>query len=206
MRNTTATVQCQSCFKHVPEAMVFCECGYCLGPNEDVINKIKAIFKTLLAPYYLHTSTEHTTRQNHQQMARTIIGHSTGRHERCQEAWLFFSFGQMTHTMTTPHHTTPHHTTTPHGHHTTLHTIWTITTPHAHFAHHTFSPHHTHTTPHHHHDHSGTPRSSSRLNGKARRLQGKPQRCCTVFEKNKAHQLICSSQRIKEQGKEMSLN
>ena len=51
--NATATVQCQSCFKHVPEAMIFCECGYCLRPNKDVINKIKAMFKTLLAAYHL---------------------------------------------------------------------------------------------------------------------------------------------------------
>ena len=33
--------------------MIFCECGSCLGPNEDILNKIKARFKTLVAPYYL---------------------------------------------------------------------------------------------------------------------------------------------------------
>ena len=46
---TPATVQCQSCFKHMTERMIFCECGCCLRPNEDIINKIEAIFKTLIA-------------------------------------------------------------------------------------------------------------------------------------------------------------
>ena len=88
--NATATVQCQSCFKHVPEAMIFCECGYCLRPNKDVINKINAMFKTLFAAYHLLRVKKNSRGENMES------NQSEGRHEWCHKAWLFFSVGQMT--------------------------------------------------------------------------------------------------------------
>ena len=36
-----------------PEELKFCGCGVCLRPDEDTINRIKARFQALTAPYYL---------------------------------------------------------------------------------------------------------------------------------------------------------
>ena len=37
---TKATVQCQVCYRHVLEGIIFCQCGYCLRPDEDIEEKV----------------------------------------------------------------------------------------------------------------------------------------------------------------------
>ena len=49
----SSTVQCHSCLKHMPEGLKSCECGVCLWPDEDTINRMKASFQALIAPYEL---------------------------------------------------------------------------------------------------------------------------------------------------------
>ena len=33
LRQTTDTIQCHSCLRHVPRGLKFCECGMCLRPD-----------------------------------------------------------------------------------------------------------------------------------------------------------------------------
>ena len=35
------------------EGSVYCDCGHCLRLDEDLFDKVKASFKTLIAPYYV---------------------------------------------------------------------------------------------------------------------------------------------------------
>ena len=53
LRQISATTQCHSCLKHVPEGLKFCGCGVGLRPDEDTINRSKAIFLVLISPYLL---------------------------------------------------------------------------------------------------------------------------------------------------------
>ena len=50
---TTRTVQCHSCWKHLPERLAFCSCGVCLRPDEATIkkdqSKIPSFDSTLLS-------------------------------------------------------------------------------------------------------------------------------------------------------------
>ena len=46
-------VQCQSCLKHIPEGLIFCSCGICLRPVEELIQRIKARFEAMIIHYYL---------------------------------------------------------------------------------------------------------------------------------------------------------
>ena len=52
LRQTSATLQCPSCLKHVPEGLNVCLCVVWLRPNEDTMNKIKARIAALITPYY----------------------------------------------------------------------------------------------------------------------------------------------------------
>ena len=47
------TVQCHSCWKHLPEGLAFCSCGICLRPDEAKMKRIKVRFQTIKVPYYL---------------------------------------------------------------------------------------------------------------------------------------------------------
>ena len=47
----TRTVQCYSCWKHLPEGLAFCSCGVCLRSDEATIKRIKARFQDLIVPY-----------------------------------------------------------------------------------------------------------------------------------------------------------
>ena len=46
------TVQCNSCWKHLPEGLCFCECGTCLRPDSGMTEKLSIKFKAMFAPYY----------------------------------------------------------------------------------------------------------------------------------------------------------
>ena len=48
----TRTVQCHSCWKHLPEGLAFCSCGVCLRPDEATIKRIKVRFQALTVLYY----------------------------------------------------------------------------------------------------------------------------------------------------------
>ena len=41
LRQTSATFQCLSCLKHVPEGWNMCPCGVWLRPNLDTMDRIK---------------------------------------------------------------------------------------------------------------------------------------------------------------------
>ena len=67
---TEATVRCQAWYKHVLGVKIFCQCGYCLRPDEDILNKVNGRCKTLIVPYYVHrmrTVTEKKHGEQHQQ-------------------------------------------------------------------------------------------------------------------------------------------
>ena len=49
----SSTIQCHSCYKHMPVGLKFCICGICLRPDEDTIRKIEARLKTLIVPHYV---------------------------------------------------------------------------------------------------------------------------------------------------------
>ena len=51
LRQTSATFQCLSCLKHVPEGLNMCLCVVWLRPNHDTMNRIKARFEALITPY-----------------------------------------------------------------------------------------------------------------------------------------------------------
>ena len=51
---TKPTVQCQVCYKHVLEGIIFCQSGNCLRPDEDILEKVKPRFRMFFAPYYVH--------------------------------------------------------------------------------------------------------------------------------------------------------
>ena len=46
------TVPCQSCWKHVPEGLIFCSCGICVRLDEEQIRRIKARFEAMIVLYY----------------------------------------------------------------------------------------------------------------------------------------------------------
>ena len=48
----SSTIQCHSCYKHLPEGRKFCICGICLRPDEDTMRKIEARSKTLIVPHH----------------------------------------------------------------------------------------------------------------------------------------------------------
>ena len=55
------TVQCQVCFRHASEGLLYCPCGVCLMPSSEQKRKIKTQFEILSAPFYSVTTPE---RQN----------------------------------------------------------------------------------------------------------------------------------------------
>ena len=52
LRQTSATIQCSSCLKHVPERLNMCQCGVWLRPNQSTMDRIRAAFAALKTPYY----------------------------------------------------------------------------------------------------------------------------------------------------------
>ena len=46
------TVQRQSCWKHIPEGLIFCSCGICLRLDEEQIQRIKARLETMIVHYH----------------------------------------------------------------------------------------------------------------------------------------------------------
>ena len=59
---TSRTVQCHSCLKHIPEGLTFCSCGVCFRLDEETIQRIKARFNALIVPYFL-ARVNHSRRQ-----------------------------------------------------------------------------------------------------------------------------------------------
>ena len=51
LRQTSATMQCLSCLKHVPEGLNMCQCGVWLRPNLDTMDRIKGKFAALITQY-----------------------------------------------------------------------------------------------------------------------------------------------------------
>ena len=51
LRQTSATFQCPSCLKHIPEGLGMCLCGVWLRPNQDAMDRIRATFAALKTPY-----------------------------------------------------------------------------------------------------------------------------------------------------------
>ena len=52
LRQTSATIQCPSCLKHVPEGLNMSECGVWLRPNQSTMERIRTAFAALKTPYY----------------------------------------------------------------------------------------------------------------------------------------------------------
>ena len=46
------TVQCNSCLKHLPDGLIFCECDMCLRPDSGTTDKLSIKFKAMIAPDY----------------------------------------------------------------------------------------------------------------------------------------------------------
>ena len=52
LTHTSATIQCPSCLKHVPEGLNMCQCGVWLRPNQSTMDRIRTAFAALKIPYY----------------------------------------------------------------------------------------------------------------------------------------------------------
>ena len=52
LRQTSATTQCPSCFKHVAEGLNMCQCGVWLRPNQSTLERIRTAFAALKTPFY----------------------------------------------------------------------------------------------------------------------------------------------------------
>ena len=50
LRQTTETIQCQACWKHIPEGIVKYYCGYMVRPTQQIINEIKDRFQKCCRP------------------------------------------------------------------------------------------------------------------------------------------------------------
>ena len=55
LRQTSSTIQCPSCLKHVPEGLNKCLCDVCLRPNQSTMDRSRAAFAALKIPYYRTT-------------------------------------------------------------------------------------------------------------------------------------------------------
>ena len=53
MKPRTATTQCHSCSRHVPEGLTFCKCGACLQLGQGIFDKIRERFRALIGSYYV---------------------------------------------------------------------------------------------------------------------------------------------------------
>ena len=51
LRQTSATLQCRSCLKHVPEGLHMCRCGVWLRPNQSTLDRIRKALAALKTPY-----------------------------------------------------------------------------------------------------------------------------------------------------------
>ena len=55
LRQTSATIECLSCLKHVPEELNMCPCGVWLRPNQSTTDQIRAAFAALKTLHYRTT-------------------------------------------------------------------------------------------------------------------------------------------------------
>ena len=55
LRQTSATIQCSSCLKHVPEGLIMCQCGVWLWPHQSTMERIRIAFAALKTPYFRTT-------------------------------------------------------------------------------------------------------------------------------------------------------
>ena len=55
LRQTSATIQCHSFLKHVPEGLNMCLCGVWPRPNQSTMDRIRAVFAALKTPFYRTT-------------------------------------------------------------------------------------------------------------------------------------------------------
>ena len=72
LRQTSATIQCHSCLKHVPEGLNMCLGGVWLRPNQHTMNRIKARFEALITPYYRATLQSRGRKHGHNQWQKTM--------------------------------------------------------------------------------------------------------------------------------------
>ena len=52
LRQTSATIQCPSCLKHVPERLNMCQCGVWLRPHQSTMDRTRTACAALKTPYY----------------------------------------------------------------------------------------------------------------------------------------------------------
>ena len=52
LRQTSATIQCLPCLKHVPKRMNVCQCGVWFRPNQSTMDRVGTAFAALKTPYY----------------------------------------------------------------------------------------------------------------------------------------------------------
>ena len=66
LKQIPVTSQCHSCWRHLPEGLTFCECGVCLRPDEEFINRVKSKISSFDSTVFSCTSEsfkrEHTRR------------------------------------------------------------------------------------------------------------------------------------------------
>ena len=97
LRQTSATIQCPSCLKHVPEGLNICLCGVWLRPNQSTMDRITAAFAALKTSYFRTTvilsrgrkSGHNQWQMNHQKAMDARRG-ATKRHEHTSllDRWM----------------------------------------------------------------------------------------------------------------------
>ena len=56
LRQTSATIQCSSCLKYVPEGLNMCQCGVWLRPNQSTMERIRTASAALKTQYFPTTA------------------------------------------------------------------------------------------------------------------------------------------------------
>ena len=72
LRQTSATIWCPTCLKHVPEGLNMCLCGVWLRPNQETMDRFFAKFAALITPYYRATIPGRGRKHGHNQWQKII--------------------------------------------------------------------------------------------------------------------------------------
>ena len=86
LRQTSATIQCPSCLKHVPDGLNVCPCGVCLRPNRDTMNRIKVRFEPFDNAFSSCNFSFTRKKARTQSLAKRPC-ESNGHHEGSKETW-----------------------------------------------------------------------------------------------------------------------
>ena len=91
----SVTSWCHSCIRHLPEGMEFCECGVCLRPHEETMNRVRCQISSFESTVFSCTSESFKRKQTQRStMARRPL-ESSRRQKRSTETLAFLDIEQV---------------------------------------------------------------------------------------------------------------